>query len=230
MKKIRHDPDSTFFTSDTHYNHASIVLGATHWTEIPYAYEKWPSVELRHQFSMENGLRDFASVEKMNETLVNGINQVVGAEDTLFCLGDWSFGGIESIKCFRDKIICKNIHLILGNHDHHIEDSEKGLQTLFASVSSYKEIRVAKQRIVLSHYAHRMWNGSHFGAWHLYGHSHSNLEVRPHGKSMDVGVDNAYKLLGEYRPFSFREIFSFLDKREILFLDHHREDRRSHEF
>jgi calcineurin-like phosphoesterase family protein len=125
---------------------------------------------------------------------------------------------------FRRRIICNNIHLILGNHDHHIEDLDKGLQELFSSVDYYREINVGKKRLVLSHYSHRIWNGSHFGALHLYGHSHSNLEHLPHGKSMDVGVDNAFKLLGEYRPFSFKEILSFLDKRTIVFLDHHKAD------
>jgi len=59
--------------------------------------------------------------------LVNNINKTVGENDILFCLGDWSFGNykngenISNIRKFRDQLICKNIHLILGNHDHHIE-------------------------------------------------------------------------------------------------------------
>jgi hypothetical protein len=38
---------------------------------------------------------------------------------------------------------------------------------------------------------------------------------------MDVGIDNAYKMFGEYRPFSLDEVVSILDKREIAFHDHH---------
>ncbi len=224
MKRPKFDPETTFFTSDLHYNHSSIVLGSTRWIDPPYPYSRWPSEKERFDYASKNHLRDFASVEDMNAALVQGINNTVGLEDVLFCLGDWSFGGIESIEALRSRIICRNIHLIFGNHDHHIEDPNKDLQSLFASVQYYKEITISKHPIILSHYAHRVWNMSHHGALHLYGHSHSNLEYAPHGRSMDVGIDNAFKLLGEYRPFSFREILSLLTKREIVFVDHHNKD------
>jgi calcineurin-like phosphoesterase family protein len=176
---------------------------------------------MRADFALANSLRNFPNMQEMNEALVNGINQTVGQDDVLFCLGDWSFGGIESVEDFRSRLNCSHIYFILGNHDHHIENESKNLQQLFVSVSHYKEIRVGEELLVLSHYSHRTWNHSQNGAWHLYGHSHSNLEEMPNGKSMDVGIDNAFKLLGEYRPFSFKEILSYLDKREIVFLDHH---------
>jgi len=223
MKKIRFDPDTTFFTSDPHYNHNAIVLGTTQWVTPPLAYAESPSSEERLKYASDNCLRDFATLEAMNDALVEGINRTVGKDDTLFVLGDWSFGGIESIPAFRSRLNCENIHFIFGNHDHHIQNEDKNLQGLFSSVAHYREISVGKCRIVLSHYAHRVWNGSHQGALHLYGHSHSNLEAMPNGKSMDVGVDNAFKILGEYRPFSFHEIKALLDKREIVFPDHHDE-------
>lgn len=43
------------------------------------------------------------------------------------------------------------------------------------------------QVIVLCHYALRVWDQSHYGAWHLYGHSHGNLPSQ--GLSFDVGID-----------------------------------------
>lgn len=67
----------------------------------------------------------------------------------------------------------------------------------------------------------RVWYGSHKGFYHAYGHSHASLEKSPYGKSMDVGIDNAYKLTGEYRPFSVDEVVNLLDKRSIEFPDHH---------
>lgn len=222
MKKLKFDPDKTYFTADPHYNHSSIVLGATEWIKPPYSYNDWPSIQDRTGYAATNGVRDFATTDEMNDALVEGINKTVGADCHLFCLGDWSFGGIDSIESFRKRLACPNIHLLFGNHDHHIEDEKKGLQRLFSSVQYYKEIVVGTRHLVLSHYSHRVWNRSHFGAFHLYGHSHSNLEKMPNGKSMDVGVDNAFKLLGEYRPFSFQEVASFLNEREIVCLDHHK--------
>ena len=67
----------------------------------------------------------------------------------------------------------------------------------------------------------RVWNKSHHGAYHLYGHSHDSMEDKEWGKSMDVGVDSAFRILGEYRPFSFDEIKGILDKRELYTIDHH---------
>jgi calcineurin-like phosphoesterase family protein len=61
------------------------------------------------------------------------------------------------------------------------------------------QIGVENQRIVLSHYAQRTWQGAFRGAWHLYGHSHGNLP--PFRKSMDVGVD-----AWDFRPVSFEQI------------------------
>ena len=44
--------------------------------------------------------------------------------DILYHLGDWSFGGLNQIWEFRKRLNCKKIHLILGNHDHHIENNK----------------------------------------------------------------------------------------------------------
>ena len=64
------------------------------------------------------------------------------------------------------------------------------------------------------------------GAIALYGHSHSNAEVwldsvMPGRRSMDVGVDNAAKILGEYKPFSFEEISNIMSKKNGFHFDHH---------
>jgi hypothetical protein len=76
-------------------------------------------------------------------------------------------------------------------------------------------------RFLAKDFKHAIWEGSHKGYWHLYGHSHSSAEHWEIGKSMDVGVDNAYRLLGEYRPFSLEEVGKFMSQREIHNVDHH---------
>jgi calcineurin-like phosphoesterase family protein len=94
-------------------------------------------------------------------------------------------------------------------------------KSLFTSVQYVNTFKHEKDSLFLSHYAHRVWNGSHKGVIHLYGHSHASLEDKPYGKSMDVGVDAAYRLFGEYRPFHIDEIKSIMSQREISFPDHH---------
>ena len=73
--------------------------------------------------------RKFDSLQDMNQRLVDNINNMVGEDDILIHLGDWSFGGFDKIEEFRSQINCKNIHLTFGNHDHHIERNKEGIQS-----------------------------------------------------------------------------------------------------
>jgi calcineurin-like phosphoesterase family protein len=119
MIKIEKDrkgnlPD-VWITSDTHYNHANICRGTTNWRKPD------GSVPIKET-------RDFKSLDIMNDMIVDNINQYVKQDDVLIHLGDWSFGGFEFIRKFRERIICKNIHLILGNHDHHIENNKENVK------------------------------------------------------------------------------------------------------
>ena len=198
-----------WFTSDTHFGHTNIA---------------GPKIS-----TWSSGYRDFNSVHIMNMALVDGINKYVKEDDILYHLGDWSFGGVQNIFQFRNYIICKNIHLILGNHDQHIIDKEiKYHDTtfnpieLFSSVQDVLTLDIGKTKIFLSHYSHRVWLGSHKGVIHLYGHSHGSIP--DYGKSMDVGVDVAFKKFGEYRPFNIGDITNIMSKRTIEKIDHHGED------
>jgi calcineurin-like phosphoesterase family protein len=198
-----------WFTSDSHFGHTNIA---------------GPKIS-----TWSSGYRDFNSVHEMNMALVDGINKYVKEDDILYHLGDWSFGGVQNIFQFRNYIICKNIHLILGNHDQHIIDKEiKYHDTsfnpveLFSSVQDVLTLDIGKTKIFLSHYSHRVWLGSHKGVIHLYGHSHGSIP--DYGKSMDVGVDVAFKKFGEYRPFNIGDITNIMSKRTIEKIDHHGED------
>jgi len=92
-----------YFTSDTHYGHTNIAGKSV---------SKW-----------KEGYRHYNSVKEMNDDLVKGINKTVKEDEVLFHLGDWSFGGIDNVWNFRKQLRCRHIHLILGNHDHHIEEN-----------------------------------------------------------------------------------------------------------
>jgi calcineurin-like phosphoesterase family protein len=201
---------NVWITSDTHYSHKNICRGVTAWRtkegEIPVSQT-----------------RDFATIEKMNSTIVNNINEVVGQDDMLIHLGDWSFGGFEQIREFWDRIICKNIHLVLGNHDHHIENNRDGSQGLFKSVSHYNTLEIGQFKFRLMHYPISSWDGLGKGVMHLHGHCHlpNNLKLSK-GQRMDVGMDGHT----EFRPYNvYREVVPLLRNRpkvsEIGEYDHH---------
>jgi calcineurin-like phosphoesterase family protein len=68
------------------------------------------------------------------------------------------------------------------------------------------EIRAGGQRIVLCHYAMRVWHHSSRGVWHFYGHSHGKLPDDPTSLSIDVGVDSH-----DFRPWHFHEIRTVME-------------------
>ena len=168
----------------------------------------------------------------MSRHLVKQINHYVAEDDILFHLGDWSFGGIENIWNFRKQLRVKKIHIIPGNHDHHIIRNDVlpnvhraepysmyfvdgkpiggeypdyiECHSLFESVNDYLEIEVDGVMVALLHYPMETWNYRHGKTIHLHGHTHSNL--REKYNRIDVGIDNAFKLYREYKPFSWDDI------------------------
>lgn len=196
-----------FFVSDTHYSHKNICRGVTDWRtqdgEVPV-----------------HSTRDFNTIELMNNSLVDNINSVVGQDDTLIHLGDFSFGGFDNIKNFLDRLVCKNIHLVLGNHDTHIKYDRDGIQDRFLSVQQYLEVKINDYYFVLSHYPLQSWHGLNKGVIHLHGHVHlpKNLKFG-NGKKMDVGVDG-----NDLNPYLIDDIIKIMNKRDIasdMIKDHH---------
>ncbi len=186
-----------YFSSDFHFGHKNI---------------SGPK-----ESNWDKGYRDFDSVHEMNKTLTQTINKYVKEDDILYFLGDFAFGGHINIPSYRHSLVCQNIHLCRGNHDNHIDK----YKNLFTSIQDVIWYLGPPEAIFMSHYSHRVWQGSHKGIIHLWGHSHDTLT--PHGKSMDVGIDVAYRLFGEYRPFSLEEIVNIMSKRDVKFVDSHTE-------
>jgi calcineurin-like phosphoesterase family protein len=220
MKITLETGQKLWFTSDTHYGHTNICRGVSNWKDFN------GNVPIKQT-------RDFKTLYHMNDAIVESINNVVGENDILFHLGDWSFGGFENIAEFRNRIVCKNIHLILGNHDHHIENNRDDIQDLFSSVNQYLRLQVSvypgtvlhtgKVDLVLMHYPIASWHNMNDGVIHLHGHVHLPPNKKlAQGKAMDVGVDGNGLV-----PYSLNEITRIMDKQPIAKLtlpqDHHEE-------
>jgi calcineurin-like phosphoesterase family protein len=202
---------NVWITSDTHYAHKNICLGVTAWRNSDGTL---PVDSTRH----------FDSLESMNDSIVNNINSVVGQDDTLIHLGDFSFGGFENIGKFLDRLVCKNIHLLIGNHDHHIKYNRDNIQESFLSVAQYQEVIINGKYFVLSHYPLQSWHGLSKGVIHLHGHVHlPEHKKMGNGKKMDVGVDG-----NGLKPYLLDDIIKIMDKRSIgseLEDDHHIDDK-----
>ena len=141
--------------------------------------------------------RPFEAVEKMNHTIIERLNACVKANDILYFLGDFCMGPKARAAELRKQIRCKKIFGVPGNHD---KDTRKLIRE-FSWLNDLAEVSLNGQRIVLCHYAMRVWNQSSHGAWHLYGHSHGRLPESENLPSMDVGVDTH-----DFSPWHFDEI------------------------
>jgi len=146
--------------------------------------------------------RPFKDVQEMNEELIKRHNDRVKPSDSVYFLGDFALWQQERIT----RRLNGNKSLIRGNHDLRFKD--KFLDWGFGWVKDVFELKVdSKLTIWLAHYAHRTWPKRHFGAWHLFGHSHGKLPGE--GLSTDVGVD-----CWNYAPVSLDELRTFFKDRQ----------------
>ncbi|MCB8838813.1 metallophosphoesterase family protein [Aurantimonas sp. VKM B-3413] len=160
---------SIFFTADTHFDDPRIL---------------------------RIDRRPFASLEEHDAALIERWNAVVGADDTVFHLGDFARGDGEAKEALLARLNGEK-HLVTGNNDDLATIAAKG----WASVAAYRELDIDGRRVVLCHYAFRTWNQMGKGAVDLHGHSHGKLKPLP--RQYDVGVD-----VFDFRPVTFPEILA----------------------
>lgn len=175
-----------FFSSDLHFHHRNIMSFC-------------PTTRLGN------------SIDEMNELLIQKYNSRVSNNDTVYLLGDISFGTFEQTKDTISRLNGTK-HLIYGNHDQVIRKHQE-LQNLFESVQDYKRIRIGKTTVILCHFPFRSWDMRHHGSFHLFGHTHGKLDEYPLGRSMDVGIDARPD--GDMLPWSWEDIKPVLIQREI---------------
>jgi len=158
-----------FFTSDQHFNHANIIKYCN---------------------------RPYASTEEMNEALVENYNNIIGPTDTVYHLGDLTWGAFDLDRLNGNKT------LIIGNHD---KVSQVG--QYFSECYHYLELNkvIPKGRaLVLMHFPIESWNGKFHKSIHLHGHTHGTMDNTGLLR-FDVGVDS-----WDMKPVSLTEI---LEKR-----------------
>lgn len=144
---------AVFFTSDTHFGDHRVL-------------NLYP--------------RPFTSVAEMDAALIANWNEIVGADDEGWHLGDFARTAAGASEIFRQ--LNGRKHLVVGNNDPGAVS-----QLAWESVSPYAETEADGLKLVLCHYPFRSWNGMHRGAVNLHGHSHGRLKPLP--RQFDVGVD-----------------------------------------
>ena len=152
--------------------------------------------------------RPWNSLEEMHESLIEHWNSKVSQDDIVFHLGDFSFGNKEQTLEVLSKLNGNIVH-IYGNHAKVLRDQIK------VTCYDYLEIKYDKTYIVMNHYPQYVWNRSHCGAVHMFGHCHGSFEGQ--GRMIDVGYDAQGKIL------SLDEAVQMCKNKDIVILDHHEE-------
>ena len=183
---FKFNAEHTFFTSDTHFNHANIIKFCN---------------------------RPFKDVEQMNEVMITNWNNAINKDDTVFHLGDFCLGGAAEWTKILDRLNGK-IYLIMGNHD--LKNIGQGFISRFEHVAMQMHIEVGKQRIYLCHYSFLWFEGSYKDVWQLFGHVHTRRNNTGNDAERlqflyptqyDVGVDN-----NGFAPVSFGLVKRMIDK------------------
>lgn len=174
-----------------------------------------------HKNIIKHSNRPFANVDEMTNVIVNNYNRVTNKHSIIYHLGDFSFYKPAITLEIIASIDCKEIVLIKGNHDKNLD---KLLSDKFR-VHDYLELGINDKKVVLFHFPLYVWNKSHYGSYHLHGHSHNSLNPQyyENRKSLDVGVDNP---LCDYGLFTFDMVDKLLKDKTFKAVDHHNEQTR----
>ena len=174
-----------FFTADEHFDHRNII-------------------DFCH--------RPFKDTAEMRETLIANHNKVVKPGDRVYHLGDmfWRTLPVNDAIAIRYRLNGEHYY-IYGNHDELFRNEK--LRSTFVWCRDVENLKVTGYpNIFLCHYAMRVWNGSHRGAYQLYGHTHNDLP-EDGSLSFDVGVDAQ-----NFFPISLEDVAAKMKKKTEAFL------------
>ncbi len=177
-----------FVTADQHWGHANILQSCD---------------------------RKFSSIDEHDAELIRAWNNAVGNADIVYHLGDVTLRNaafaVEILGQLNGQIC------VLGYPWHHDSrwlktplSSRAGRVTIEPPVVVLEHMLELGEHwlpVVLCHYPFEVWDRKHYGAVHLHGHTHGTLPQIPN--RLDIGVDVAFKLFGEYRPLRLDEALEF---------------------
>lgn len=182
----------------------------------------WADLHFDHDAIVTKMGRPAECPEAWYHEAITAININVKRTDWLYLLGDfaWKRPGF-----WRSQIRCKNIYLIVGNHD----PGPVKLKNVFGgNFSEYKMVKCCGVPTVLCHYPFAFWDKSHRGSYHLHGHLHYNKHREAmmdqmqlpfnadtgKRRSMDVAPEHSLERWGYYRPFNEEDVHEILGARK----------------
>ena len=163
-----------YFISDCHFDHTNIIKYCN---------------------------RPFKSTEEMNNYMLSMWNNTVSKNDTIYFLGDMTFGRNRRHIDHWISQVNGNIIFIMGSHD---QDRSSILR-----YHRYLEISFGGPPVYLVHDPDRIpesWDG-----WAIHGHNHNNDMIKhPLINKVEKRVNVSTELLG-YKPISLDRLRSLVN-------------------
>lgn len=166
-----------FFTADCHLGHANIIK----YCKRPFISNdelKICDLIIKGVIPSSDYKVPELSIDYMNKTIINSINNVVAEKDNLVIIGDFCRPYEDkNEKYYRSMIKCRNVFLILGNHD-----DRSACANVFTACYENYLFNINGQKVFVNHYPCRSWNQSSRGSWMLYGHVHNAFHDEDNGR------------------------------------------------
>lgn len=192
-----------FFTSDLHFGHRNVINFCN---------------------------RPFTDIKDMSEKLIENWNAVVTNNDIVFVLGDtfW-FNDSRTIKKVLEQLNGKEIYILPGNHCdfdayHRVDDPRihlcQDIVCLWLTSADFERRHWHRKtmEIWMQHYPMSTWPHRENGAFHFFGHIHSqegktegvDQDLALHWNQADVGCD-----YWEWKPVLFEDLLTFMQNKKI---------------
>lgn len=207
-----------FFTADWHLNHANIIK----YCNRPFlTNEEQDLLNLSQKGSipLKSVKISQDSVNRMNDSIISATNDVVSENDNLVIIGDfcWTSTPPKILKELVNKINCKNLYLIWGNHDN-----RQTFKPFFKATHDQYIFHIENQHVFVNHYPCRTWYLSHYGSWMLYGHVHNKFYNYDNGlfsieEKENIKKETAELLRKTNAIYSEKDVDSFLESLRKLF-------------
>jgi len=180
------DKNTVVFTSDMHFGHLNIAKMCNR---------------------TDNG-KEFNTSDEMDEWLIEKWNSKVTDKDLVIDLGDFMFKLDPSkVLSIVDRLNFDILVLLPGNHGLEynsilkqrtnvlvVEDTD-----ILNVIVNDKDLKGGRCSIVACHYPIYEVPGQYRGAFHVYGHTHKELNMTPN--SLHVGIDTT-----DHAPLRYEEV------------------------
>ena len=127
--------------------------------------------------------RGFASVEEMNEYMIEKWNKKVRKNDDVVIIGDLSWGNVQETNALLQRLKGK-LYLVCWNQDRFVINKEMNPDR-FKWIKHYAELSDNRRKVVLCHYPIMCYNGQYRvdekgepKTYMLYGHVHDTQDER----------------------------------------------------